>query len=264
VDLLVPRGCVLTCFVNYLIRARTPNQPEALDLTAHGTRIPLVYPEASIAAERVTRHFSLVTRLLTGTPKQLEIAVSQTKQSSRPAPNRDTNSGSSKSLFEHSLVAPSASPVSGVRWTPPESRDRTCRRISAPVTALNIPSNLEVRLPAAPSARPSLFHFPASLFHFLSRSNRNSKLLETSVTQTKQSSRPSSNRDKIAGCSTARSSVPGTRIGDIPLGRTPRERMAAKRIARHSSLVTCFGLPSPCPVTPITAPPSQWALTGLS
>ncbi len=197
-DLLVPRGCVLTCLVNYLTRTITPDHREALDFAGRRIQIRLV-----------TRHLPLVTSFLTGTPKQLEIAASHTKQSSRPASNRDTNRGSPKARFEHFFVAPLASPVSGVRWTPPESRDRTCRRIWSPVTALNIPSNLPVRLPAVPSTRSSIFTFHFSLFDFHCFSNRDSKLLETSVNHTKQSTELRSNRDKIAGCSMAQLADPG-------------------------------------------------------
>ncbi len=110
----------------------------------------------------VTRHLSLVTAFLTGTPKQLETAVNQTKQSSEAISNRDKNTTIQRAIeacHRRAGILPAffrAAAVADIR-----------RQNAAPTMGCEtIP-------------------------------NRNTKLLETRVTQTKQRIEVRSNRNKI-------------------------------------------------------------------
>src|ERR1700683_4598202 len=77
-------------------------------------------------------------------------------------------------------------------------RERRC-------PALTWEGPLGGRHPALPNGSASPFH--SSISPFLPISNRDWKLLETPATQTKQSPRPMSNRDKMRGSNEAISSA---------------------------------------------------------
>jgi hypothetical protein len=123
---------------------------------------PLVTHHLSALKPQDRPNGSLVTDFLTGTPKQLEIAVTQTKQTTAVASNRDKN----KTLRI------------GIR---------ACHRSAGILPAV-------FRGTAGPETGWQDVH---ATIRWETLSNRNSKLLETAVTQTKQTTEARSNRYKI-------------------------------------------------------------------
>ncbi len=157
---------------------RSSEQPKKIARHSPTLR-PLARPNGSL----VTRHLpalrpplrangSFATVFLTGTPKQLEIAANHTKQSTEVIPNRDKNTTLQTAMNAAEMAGP--------------DRKAQSAAADAPTTAT----------PPGGPARHSSLATRHSVLRTLS--NRNSKLLETAVTQTKHTIGVLSNRDKIA------------------------------------------------------------------
>ncbi len=160
---------------------------------------------------------SLFTVFLTGTPKQLEIAVTHTKQTTEAVSNRDKNTtapdaiggtGTARApVFVGLVVRPAAFWGTGgcaARFderNPGDVTRHATTKTGAQSAVADAPTTEKLaRHPslACPEAAAAAERVTRHCIP-----NRDSKLLETAVTQTKQTTEVVSNRDKIAGSSDA-------------------------------------------------------------
>ncbi len=169
------------------LEGRSQAPPNDCGATRPARHSPALRPLARPNGSLVTRHSPIFTVFLTGTPKQLEIAVNHRKQDTEVAPNRDKNTTLAETNQDVRLGL-------------------ACNRSAGGISGFRSPMGSAGVLG---SDLPAIFRASTALEilwqHAAPRRTRSAflietrKRLETSATRRKQSSRASSNRYKITG-----------------------------------------------------------------